>query len=210
MTRTLRALSTLLSYPTAKLQQALGDISEVLEADPTIPSHVRVQLHALLMELVSGNLFDLQGRYISLFDRTRSLSLHLLDHTRGESGDDHGRAMTDLKLTSDARHPPIGTTELPDYVPSFLEFLSTLPARQAHELLQRPAHIFAALADRLHNCQSAYEAVFRALVALAAAQPTNEGVSARLKEPNYSAAFGANWKDKPMSFSPADPSHSVA
>ena len=209
MTRTLKALSTLLSYPTAKLQQSLGDISEILESDPTIPAHVRVRLHALLMELVSGNLFDLQGRYILLFDCTRSLSLHLLEHLHGESGD-RGRTMTDLNQMSDTHHMPIGPAEMPDYVPSFLEFLSTLPARQAHELLQRPAHIFAVLADRLHNCQSAYEAVFRALVALAAAQPTNEGVSARLKEPNYSAAFGANWKDEPMSFSPADPSHSVA
>jgi nitrate reductase delta subunit len=171
MTRTLRALSTLLSYPTAKLQQALGDISEVLEADPTIPNTVRVQLHALLMELVSGNLFDLQGRYISLFDRTRSLSLHLLDHTRGESGDDRGRAMTDPKLMPDARHLPIGTTEPPDYLPSFLEFLLTLPASEAHQLLRRSAHIFAALAERLHKCQSPYEAAFRTLVALAAAQP---------------------------------------
>jgi nitrate reductase delta subunit len=172
MTRTLRALSTLLSYPTAKQQQSLGDISEILEADPTIPAHVRVRLHALLMELVSGDLFDLQGRYISLFDRTRSLSLHLLEHARDESGDDRGRAMTDLKQMFDARHLPIGTTDLPDYLPSFLEFLVTLPASEAHQLLRRLAQIFAALADRLHNCQSAYEAVFQALVALAAQPAT--------------------------------------
>jgi nitrate reductase delta subunit len=171
MTRTLRALSTLLSYPTAMLQQSLGDISEVLESDPTIPAHVRVRLHALLMELVSGNLFDLQGRYILLFDCTRSLSLHLLEHTRDESGDDRGQVMTDLKQMSDARRLPIGPAEMPDYLPSFLEFLVTLPASEAHQLLRRLAHIFAALADRLHNCQSAYEAVFQALVALAAAQP---------------------------------------
>lgn len=209
MTRTLRALSTLLSYPTAKLQQSLGNISEVLEADHTIPAHVRVRLHALLMELVSGHLFDLQGRYILLFDHTRSLSLHLLEHLHGESGD-RGRAIADLKQVSNTHDISIGTAEMPDYLPSFLDFLSTLPAIEAHGLLRRFAHIFAALADRLRNCQSAYEAVFQALLALAVAQPANEGLSARLKEPHYSAAFVANWKDEPMNFGPADPSRGIA
>ena len=44
----------------------------------------------------TGDLYDLQERYVLLFDRTRSLSLHLFEHVHGESRD-RGQAMVDLK-----------------------------------------------------------------------------------------------------------------
>jgi nitrate reductase delta subunit len=52
-------------------------------------------------ELRGGDLYDLQERYGLLFDRTRSLSLHLFEHVHGESRD-RGQAMVDLlKLYQD-------------------------------------------------------------------------------------------------------------
>ena len=77
----------------------------------------------------------------------------------------------------------MSAAELPDFLPLFLEFLSTLPAAEACEMLGQPAHIFAALAERLRKRESAYEAVFRALVALAAAKPKGEEVAALLERP---------------------------
>ena len=53
------------------------------------------RLEVLLDELVSLDLYDLQERYGLLFDRTRSLSLHLFEHVHGESRD-RGQAMVDL------------------------------------------------------------------------------------------------------------------
>ena len=47
-------------------------------------------------EIATGDLYDLQERYVLLFDRTRSLSLHLFEHVHGESRD-RGQAMIDLK-----------------------------------------------------------------------------------------------------------------
>jgi nitrate reductase delta subunit len=100
--------------------------------------------------------------------------------------------------------------ELPDFVPLFVEFLSTLPSAEAHELLGQPAHIYAALAERLRKRQSAYEAVFRALVALAAAKPAEETVSALLQEPDPDgtdlAALDAAWEDEPVNFGPSSSS----
>ncbi|MGE3366729.1 MAG: nitrate reductase molybdenum cofactor assembly chaperone, partial [Rhizobiaceae bacterium] len=96
MSRTLKALSALLTYPTPELKQATGEISAALEKETAIPFSVRDQLHKLLMELATGDLYDLQERYVLLFDRTRSLSLHLFEHVHGESRD-RGQAMIDLK-----------------------------------------------------------------------------------------------------------------
>ena len=95
MNKTLKALSALLMYPTVDLQKAADEIERVLEADKLIPRHVGAQLRDLVNELASGDLYDSQERYVLLFDRTRSLSLHLFEHVHGESRD-RGQAMIDL------------------------------------------------------------------------------------------------------------------
>jgi len=205
MLRSLKALSELLTYPTAELQQAAGEISEAIENDTAIPISVRNQLHRLLTELATGDLYDLQERYVLLFDRTRSLSLHLFEHVHGESRD-RGQAMIDLKAQYEAHNLFMSAAELPDFVPLFLEYLSLLPAREACETLGQPAHIFAAIAERLRKRKSSYEAVFRALIALSAAKPKEEEISALLSVPdpdaNDLAALDAAWEDEPVTFGP--------
>ncbi len=67
-------------------------------------------------------------------------------------------------------------------------------------------HILAALAERLRKRQSPYEAVFRALIALAAAQPKPEDVAVLLQEadpdPDDLAALDAAWEDEEVTFGP--------
>ena len=205
MNRTFKALSALLTYPTADLQQAAGEISEAIEKNTALSSSVRDQLHSLLTELATGDLYDLQERYILLFDRTRSLSLHLFEHVHGESRD-RGQAMIDLKSQYERNGLAMSAAELPDFLPLFLEYLSTRPLAESCESLGQPAHIFAALAERLRKRQSPYEAVFRALVALAAAKPKDDEVSALLTlpdpEPTDLAALDAAWEDEPVNFGP--------
>ncbi len=205
MTITLKALSALLTYPTAELQQACGEISETIEQDTAISFSLRGQLHRLLTELATGDLYDMQERYVQLFDRTRSLSLHLFEHVHGESRD-RGQAMIDLKAQYEQAGLSLDTTELPDFTPLFLEYLSMLPSAEAYETLAQPAHIFAAMAERLRKRRSAYEAVFRALVALASAKPKEEAISELLKLPDPEAsdlaALDAAWEDEPVNFGP--------
>jgi nitrate reductase delta subunit len=205
MTRTFKVLSALLSYPTAELQAAVPELTAAIDAEALLPTALRRQLGLLLDELSAGDIYELQERYVLLFDRTRSLSLHLFEHVHGESRD-RGQAMIDLKTLYENGGLEIDAAELPDFVPLFLEFLSTQPRREAYELLAQPAHIFAALAERLRKRRSAYEAVFRALVALSAAKPQGETVAALLAEPDPDAtdlaALDAAWEDEPVTFGP--------
>jgi nitrate reductase molybdenum cofactor assembly chaperone NarJ/NarW len=205
MIKTLKALSVLLTYPTIELQHAAGEISEAIAAGQMMSARVRNQLHTLLTEIATSDLYDLQERYVLLFDRTRSLSLHLFEHVHGESRD-RGQAMIDLKSQYEQHNLFMSAAELPDFVPLFLEYLSLLPAQEACDTLGQPAHIFAAMAERLRKRQSAYEAVFRALVALAAAKPKDDEVSALLQLPDPDAtdlaALDAAWEDEPVNFGP--------
>jgi nitrate reductase delta subunit len=203
---TFRALSALLSYPTAELQKAVSEIIVVLDGEALIPAAIRRQLDTLLNEIATGDLYDLQERYVLLFDRTRSLSLHLFEHVHGESRD-RGQAMIDLKSMYQNNGLEPDAAELPDFIPLFLEFLSIQPLAEAYELLGQPAHILSALAERLRKRSSAYEAVFRVLVALAASKPRGEDISALLQQPdpdaNDLAALDAAWEDEPVNFGPA-------
>jgi len=205
MIKALKAFSALLTYPTPELQQAAGEISEAIENEPALSVGVRDQLHRLLKELATDDIYDLQERYVLLFDRTRSLSLHLFEHVHGESRD-RGQAMIDLKAQYEKANLFMGAAELPDFLPLFLEFLSTLPAQEASDMLGQPAHILAAMAERLRKRRSAYEAVFRALVALAAEKPKETEVSALLALPdpdaNDFAALDTAWEDEQVTFGP--------
>src|SRR5664279_929235 len=98
--------------------------------------------------------------------------------------------MIDLKAQYEKAGLFMGVAELPDFLPLFLEFLSTLPAQEARDMLGQPAHILAAMAERLRKRGSPYEAVFRALVALAAAKPKEDEVSALLALPDPDASDG--------------------
>lgn len=205
MIRTFKALSALLSYPTVELQSAAPEIRDAIACERLLPARIMRQLDALIGELEARDLYDLQERYALLFDRTRSLSLHLFEHVHGESRD-RGQAMIDLKAQYEQHGLAISAAELPDFLPMFLEYLSVLPVAEACDLLGQPAHILQGLAERLRQRKSPYEAVLRALIALAAAKPDAAAVAAMLQEPDADpadlAALDADWEDEPVTFGP--------
>ena len=200
-----KTFSALLTYPTKELQEATGAMSEALDNERALPRAVRAPLYDLIEEIATRDLYDLQERYVLLFDRTRSLSLHLFEHVHGESRD-RGQAMIDLKDLYEKNGLAMSAAELPDFLPLFLEFLSTQLRAEACALLAQPAHVLAALAERLKKRGSSYEAVFRALVVLADLQPADIGASILASgpdsEPSDLAALDAEWVDEPVTFGP--------
>jgi nitrate reductase molybdenum cofactor assembly chaperone NarJ/NarW len=206
MTRSFKALSALLSYPSEDLQQAAPELRAAIVDEGVVTGDARRALNVLLDDLAKGDIYDLQERYVFLFDRTRSLSLHLFEHVHGESRD-RGQAMIDLKAQYQANGLFVSATELPDFLPLFLEYLSTRPLAEAAELLGQTAHILSALAERLAKRGSPYEAIFRALVAIAAAKPKDEDIADLLKTPDPDptdlATLDAAWEDEPVTFGPA-------
>jgi nitrate reductase delta subunit len=204
--KTLRALAALLSYPTDELVQAAPEIRDVLDRERLVPATERAGLHRLIDEIANGDLFDLQERYGLLFDRTRSLSLHLFEHVHGESRD-RGQAMVDLlKLYEEGGYTPVAS-ELPDFLPLFLEFASTRAPKAAIDLIGQPANVIAALGERLAKRSSPYQAVMMALLAIGKAKLDETALAALRAEPDPEpddfAALDAAWVDQEVTFGPA-------
>lgn len=203
--RTLRALAALLSYPTADLVEAASEIREAIDREAVLPAAERAALGRLMDELASGDLYDLQERYGLLFDRTRALSLHLFEHVHGESRD-RGQAMVDLmKLYEEGGYSPTAS-ELPDFLPLFLEYASILESRAAIELIGQPANVIAALRERLAKRSSPYEAVMSALLALSRAEPDQAALALLRAEPDPEPddleALDAAWTEQEVRFGP--------
>jgi nitrate reductase delta subunit len=158
-------------------------------------------LDALLSRFESEDLLDLQSTYSELFDRSRSLSLHLFEHVHGDSRE-RGQAMIDLGQQYVESGFFLGGGELPDFVPVFLEYASCLPPADARELLGQPAHVFAALAERLDKRGTDYAAVFHCLVALAKARVDAQARSVvdQNTPPEDAADIDAEWEEAPVSF----------
>ncbi|MBB3066805.1 MULTISPECIES: nitrate reductase molybdenum cofactor assembly chaperone [Limibacillus] len=203
MTRTYKVLSLLLSYPTAEILSALADMRSVVEQENLLPAKGRQLLHRFMDDLAERDLWDSQERYVFLFDQTRSLSLHLFEHVHGESRD-RGQAMVDLLKVYEDRGLAMGTKELPDHLPLFLEFLSTLPATEAQDFLAQPLQIIAALGQRLKRRDSVYADLFDAIRALAAAKLDPTVVEALLTleedDPNDFEALDRIWEEEAVRF----------
>jgi nitrate reductase delta subunit len=202
MAGTWRALAALLSYPTEALQQATDEIAGVLFEEGIIPASDRAAIAILLHELATTDIYELQERYFALFDRSRTLSLHLFEHIHGENRD-RGQAMADLITLYNSHGLEMAAGELPDFLPLFLEFLSLLPDAEARAMLAEPAAILRALTERLAKRNTAYTAVMQALADLADAPPI--GMSAIPEEdPNDLLAMDAAWEEAAVRFGPGE------
>ncbi len=202
--KTYRALSALLTYPTTDLQAAVPEIRQVLSDEALLHPGQLARLEPLLDELDSGDIYDLQERYVLQFDRARTLSLNLFEHIHGESRD-RGGAMVDLLETYRAGGFDLVGPELPDHLPVLLEFLSTQAPGQAQAILADAGHIIVALAERLARRESAYAPVLAALVTLAQVESSPEAealLSERDDDPEDLEALDAVWEEAMVTFGP--------
>lgn len=161
-----RVFSALLSYPNAEMRAALPELAGVIVAEPMLTQIDRTDLAGLIGELGQGDLLDAEERYSDLFDRGRALSLHLFEHLHGDSRD-RGSAMVELKELYQAAGYELASTELPDYLPVVLEYLSCRDVGEAREMLADCAHILKVIGRALIARRSPYAAVIQALLGIA-------------------------------------------
>lgn len=159
-------LSALLCYPEAELAAAVDEI----RAEAAEHLQTASLLEPLLQALENEDLIELQQRYVLTFDRNPSHSLHLFEHIHGEDRA-RGQAMVDL-LEEYRRHGFEPTcSELPDYLPLFLEFLGQCDKAESERLLGDAVHVIGHVAGRLNEVESAYAGLFDALLTLSPVKP---------------------------------------
>ena len=163
--KTFKALSLLLCYPESDWLAALPELEAALIEEADFNGQAGARMAPLFAQLRETKLIALQESYVATFDRNPSHSLHLFEHIHGESRD-RGSAMINL-LEEYWKHDfDASSSELPDYVPLFLEFLSLLQAEEALELLGDAVHVIATVGRKLDANGSPYATLFQVLEAL--------------------------------------------
>ena len=163
--KTFKVISLLLCYPESDWLAALPEMHAVLVEEAGFNGDAASRLAPLFNLLSDTSLIELQENYVATFDRNPSHSLHLFEHIHGESRD-RGSAMIDLLSEYWKYNFDASASELPDYVPLFLEFLSLLPTDEALALLGDAVHVLATVGRKLDANGSPYATSFQMLEAL--------------------------------------------
>lgn len=198
----LNLFSLLLDYPNDNSVKLIADIESHL-IQSSLSEVNKLGVKQLLAHFTRHSLLDLQSDYDAMFERGRSLSLHLFEHIHGESRD-RGQAMVNLQQQYRDAGLEISVKELPDYLPLYLEFLSTQGEENARIGLEEVAPILAVLACRLDQRQNPYAAIFHSLMQISGAEINLLDVKTQISDekPDYTPdALDKVWEEEAVSFS---------
>ena len=202
----LKIISRLMDYPTAVLQENQKELISLIRAAREISPAMREKLVQTLNAIYSEDLMDAQENYTSFFDRGRSLSLLLFEHVHGESRD-RGQAMVDLMAQYEAQGFSINVRELPDYIPLYLEFLSTQDDIEARTGIADVAHIFGLLKSRLEERESPYANLFAALMQISGVTVDEEQLKQQVageERDDTPEALDKVWEEEAITFGMGD------
>lgn len=195
--KTYKALGLLLCYPSEDMIAGSGELVALMEEEGLVTREELTKLKLFAEQLQSVDLLEAQEEYVDTFDRVRSLSLHLFEHVHGESRE-RGQAMVDLADRYAEQGMTLGASELPDFLPAFLEYLSLLPEAEAREELSDAGHIVAAVGKRLAERGSKYHLVMDAVMRLAGRTP--QAVLVKGAECPSFDQIDKEWEEKPIDF----------
>ena len=191
----LQVISLLMDYPTENIAKARVELLEIV-AQSSLTVELKKSLSDFIYERCAIPLLDWQSEYDGLFERGRAVSLLLFEHIHGESRD-RGQAMVNLQQQYQAAGLDIAALELPDYIPLYLEFLSTQGDTNAQIGLEEVAHILAVLACRLDERTSNYAALFHGLLHLSQVEVDLCDIQQRDDTPE---ALDKVWEEEAVSF----------
>ncbi len=151
-TETLLLASQLLTYPDERLLERLPELSRRAADLPTGP---RRRIESFLRYLSSTEEIERQEAYVAAFDLAGGVPLYLT-YPRFKDDRERGRALIDLKRRYRAAGLEPATTELPDFLPMFLEFLGLAKGEPARALAGEYALTVRGIATSMRGRSSPY------------------------------------------------------
>ncbi|WP_428820366.1 nitrate reductase molybdenum cofactor assembly chaperone [Microbulbifer sp. MCCC 1A16149] len=202
--KTLQLISSLLDYPDEALFEHLSELTYFIAESSDITPAMRDRLLCFIAHYECCDLLDWQSEYDGLFERGRAVSLHIFEHIYGESRD-RGQAMVELLRQYRSAGLELTERELPDYLPTYLEFCAT-QEESAREWLEDISHVLALLAARLRDKESMYAELIDALVDFTGVEVDREGLAqqvAKEERDDTPEALDNIWEEEAVSFSAA-------
>ncbi|ASK71248.1 nitrate reductase molybdenum cofactor assembly chaperone [Shewanella bicestrii] len=198
----LRLIALLLDYPEKEVWDNAQELNNLIKQCAELSEYHKELINQFIEQMTQTPLMDLQAQYGDLFERGRSLSLLLFEHVHGESRD-RGQAMIDLLNQYNAAGMELTAKQLPDYLPTYLEYLSQLTVYESIDGLKDIASILALLKERLSQRQSFYSNLLQVLVEQsgeAIAQERLAETVANEAKDDTPQALDAVWEEEQIKF----------
>ncbi|AYV15827.1 nitrate reductase molybdenum cofactor assembly chaperone [Shewanella algae] len=200
--KSLRLIALLLDYPEQEVRDNAQELNQLINQCVELNAKQKILINQCIEQIVRTPLMDLQAQYGDLFERGRSLSLLLFEHVHGESRD-RGQAMIDLLNQYITAGMELTAKQLPDYLPTYLEYLSQLTVYESIDGLKNVAPILALLKERLSQRQSFYSNLLQVLVEQSgetiAQEKLAETVANEAKD-DTPQALDAVWEEEQIKF----------
>ncbi|MEZ3498495.1 nitrate reductase molybdenum cofactor assembly chaperone [Pantoea sp. KPR_PJ] len=191
----LKLIALLLEYPDEALWQERDEVcARVTDQQP--------ELLPFVERYFATPPLDMQAEWCTLFERGRATSMLLFEHVHAESRE-RGQAMVDLMAQYERAGLTLNCRELPDYLPLYLEYLSTQPAADAQQGLLDVAPILALLGGRLKERDSDFSQLFDALLQAANSPLSSDSVADQVASEardDTPAAMDAVWEEEQVKF----------
>lgn len=127
---------------------------------------IRGQIHAFLQYAQGRSELELEQEYVSLFDFNEATNLYMTSHVVSEERK-RGQLLSELKSIYAQAGLELTTTELPDYLPVILEFMSVAAEDGSSNVLPMVKSGMEGVYQELLTKQSGYAGILEAcLVAL--------------------------------------------
>ncbi len=196
--KTFKLLGLLLTYPEGTVYSESNELLQSLRSEALLPEKFIKKVETFLNTQKAQDLMAVQEDYVETFDRGRAHCLHLFEHIHGESRD-RGQAMVDLSETYAAKGLHIDSSELPDYLPLFMEYLSRCELQDATELLGEAIDVIAVIGAKLKKRKSPYADIFTSIEALSVVKADTEKIKTALREahkdPETLEELDKQWKE---------------
>ncbi len=194
-----RVLALLLSYPERSWLAEMPTLRTLVSDLPAPEDDTQRQLLNFMDYLQGAACEELQEAYVAWFDRTRSLSLHLFEHSHGEARE-RGAAMARLRQLYAECGWELSLPELPDYLPVLCEFSSLAPAHLQGALLDEARPVIADLRERMLERGCPYAAVLAPLLGSTRAVERTFRSSLEEAPQDDLEALDAAWREEPVTF----------
>ncbi|HHQ4539127.1 TPA: nitrate reductase molybdenum cofactor assembly chaperone [Aeromonas veronii] len=200
--KSLKIISILLDYPDIDLWENKDEIFDCIAECNELTSAQKSSICDFVTYAFDRSLLSFQEIYCDIFDRGRSTSLLLFEHVHGESRD-RGQAMVDLLKQYEDAGFSLNKRELPDFLPVYLEYLSTRNNAEIIEGLCFITPILGLLKERLLKRESKYHVLFGVLIDLSMTEYDSAVISTQvMKEADDAtpAALDAVWEEEQVKF----------
>lgn len=158
--RILKLFSVLLDYPNEELFQSVDELRLEFSNLSQYPVMTACQDFVKLLECTP--LIPMQEHYATVFDFSAETCLNLTYHEHGEQPE-RGAALANFRQLYKIAGYEQADSELPDYLPVVLEFLSLCSDKTCSNILERHIPHLEVLASRLKELGDPYQDVMEAL-----------------------------------------------